>query len=128
MSDRSPLRQKLRADLTENLLVSGVAVVLGVIAFVVLSSLDVPFLVLFGCVLAIGAFVPRIYEAYWPSRRSRGFRIGWTVLMAVVTTAIILVVYDVMRAFLSQQSASIVAVVITPIAQYALAALVAGRR
>ncbi|GGN15409.1 hypothetical protein [Halarchaeum nitratireducens] len=102
--------------------------VLAVVAFAVLFSLGVPFIVLFGCVLAIGTFVPRIYEEYWPSTRGRGFRIGWTVLMAVVTTAIILVVYEATLPFLSRRYAAIVAVVITPLAQYALAALVAGRR
>jgi len=128
LSNSTPLRQKLREDLTENLLVSGVPVVLAVVAFAVLFSLGVPFIALFGCVLAIGVFVPQIYEQYWPSTRSRGFRVGWTVLMALLTTAIILVVYDAMLPFMSHQYSAIVAAVITPIAQYSIAILVAGRR
>lgn len=128
MPNSTPLRQKLREDLVGNLLVSGVAVVLAVVAFVFLVSVGVPFIVLFGCVLAIGVFVPRIYEQYWSSTRSRGFRVGWTVLMSVLTTVIILVVFEAALSFLSRQYAAIVAVVVTPIVQYAIALLVAGRR
>lgn len=120
VADKS-LKQRWVEILSENLLINGVAIVLAVVAFFILEAVGTPFLALMADVVIIGRFIPQTYEQYWPSTRSRGFRVEWTVAMALLTMAVTLGVYEALPPFTSHQSAGLVAAVLTPVAPYAIA-------
>jgi len=128
MSNRTSLRGRLREDLERNLLVSSVAVGLAVVALVVLAAFGVPSVGLVGLAIAIVWFVPQSYEQYWPGSRSRGFRVGWTALMALLSTVTFLVADELTRPYIDQYVAAGVAFTVTVIARYGMAILAVGRR
>jgi len=128
MSNNTSLGQRLRADLTGNLLVSVLAVVIGALALGVFASLGMGYDVLFGLAVTIGVFVPRVYERYWSSTRESGFRIGWTILMSLYTMAIFLGGYTAAHHFVAGLYAGVVAFVITIFCQFGAAILLTGRQ
>lgn len=115
MANGTPFRRRVWVDRTENLLVSGAAVGLAVVAIAAFFALGGSVIVVLGVGLAIAQFLPHIYERYWSSAHSPGYRVGWTVLMGLVTMALFLGVYEVLRPFVSDLYAGIVAIVVAPV-------------
>ncbi|ESS10325.1 MAG: hypothetical protein A07HR60_02339 [uncultured archaeon A07HR60] len=117
MSESAPLRNRLRADLTDNQWVTVTAIGLAVAAFVLASLDNSPLLVsadfgaefLFSLSLMDMAFV---YDDYWPVEYRPMYAVAWTILSGGVTTIAFLSVYGIGLSQVGNTTASIAAFLI----------------
>ncbi|MFC6825003.1 hypothetical protein [Halopelagius fulvigenes] len=127
MSNDLSLGSHLKRDLTSNLSVNIVSVVLGTFAFFALQVVESVTGGLF-LALNIAVFVPYAYERYWPVDYATGAAIVWTISAALVTGGLYVGFYRASLGAFSAEYAAGAAFVVTAAVQYAIAALFARVR
>jgi hypothetical protein len=122
MSDNRSLGDRLGEELTDDLSVGIVAVLLGVVglfAFERVTGLAGSGLLL---VINIAVFVPYAYDRHWPVEYARGAAVVWTVSAALVTAGLFIGVFQFAVPVAGEYAPGI-AFVTTVAIQYATAAL-----
>jgi hypothetical protein len=128
--ESTPLRRRLRADLTDSQSVTITAIGLGVTAFV-LVSLDgspVPASADFGAEFLLSLSLMDmafIYDDYWPVEYGPTNAVVWALLFGVVTALVFFGVYDVGLSHVERTAASIVAFLMAVGVQFGSAVLYA---
>jgi len=122
MSNTRSLRSRLADELTTDLTVSVVSVVLAVTAL--LASAQVPQLRANGLYLAItvAVFVPYVYDQVWPVTYGGAAAAVWTVSAALVTAGLFVGLLQLARIAAPDEYAGAVAFLATVAIEYALAA------
>lgn len=123
MSDNQSLGARLKEDLTNNLSVSVVCVILAVIALFAFAQVGDPTMGGLFLALNIAVFIPYAYEAYWPVSYSSGAAIVWTISAVLITTGLFIGTYQLALGVMSGEYTAAIAFIVTVIIQYAVAAL-----
>lgn len=128
MTENQSLGARLRNQLTTNLAVSTVAVLLAVVALFAFGGISD--IMTGGVLLAlnIAVFIPYAYERYWPVAYSTGAAAVWTISAALITTGLFIGVFQLVLSVLSNDLAPPIAFIITVSVQYGIAALFARIR
>jgi hypothetical protein len=127
------LRDRLRADLTDNQWVTVTAIGLALAAFMLMSldSSPLPESAGFGAEFMLSLSLMDIafaYDDYWPVEYRPMYAVMWTLLFGVVTTVVFLSVYELGLSQVGNTTASIAAFLITVGLQFGSAILYARVR
>ena len=123
MSDNQSLGVRLKEDLTNNLSVSVVSVILAVIALFAFAQVGDPTTRGFLLAINIAVFIPYAYEAYWPVSYSSGAAIVWTISAVLITIGLFIGTYQLAFGVMSGEYTAGIAFIVTVIIQYSVAAL-----
>lgn len=118
MTDTQSFQTTLKDELTKNLSVSVLAVLLALPAAFLYGQLvgfDVGGYLL---LLNVGVYIPYAYERHWPVSYAPTPAIVWTVSAALVTTGVFLGAYQIALSVLTSGYAAGVAFVVTVALQY----------
>lgn len=123
MSHDTSLVTRLKEDLVENFLISVVSALSAVVALFAFYQIGLSVTEIFGLLIAIAVFIPWGYERYWPITYSGGAAVVWTISAALITSGIFIGAYELAHSYLSVQYDSGIALLVTLIIQYGIAAL-----
>lgn len=123
MSDNQSLGAHLKEDLTSNLSVSVVSVILAVVALFVFAQIDDPTTGGLFLALNIGVFIPYAYERYWPVAYSSSAAVVWTISAALITAGLFIGTYQLALGVVPGEYTGGIAFVLTVLIQYGIAAL-----
>jgi len=128
MSESAPLRNQLRADLTDNQSVTITAIGLAVVAFVLVSldSSPLPVSADFGAEFLLSLSLMDMafaYNDYWPVEYRPMYAVMWTLIFGVATTVVFLGVYELGLSHVGNTIASIAAFLVAVGLQFGSAVL-----
>ena len=123
MSDNQSLGTRLKEDLTTDLSISVISVILAVVALLVFAQIGDP--TTGGLLLAvnIAVFIPYAYERYWPVAYSSSEAAVWTISAGLITVGLFIGVYQLALDVVPGEYTGGIAFVITVLVQYGIAAL-----
>jgi len=123
MSDNQSLGARLKEDLTSNFSVSGVSVILAVVALFVFDQMGDPAMGGIFLALNIGVFIPYAYERYWPVAYSSSAAVVWTLSAVLITSGLFIGIYQLALGLAPSEYTGGIAFVLTVLIQYGIAAL-----
>lgn len=123
MSDNQSLGVRLKEDLTNNLSVSVVSVILAVVALFVFTQISDPTTEGVFLALNIGVFIPYAYERSWPVVYSSSAAVVWTISAALITAGLFIGTYQLALGVVPGEYTGGIAFVLTVVIQYGIAAL-----
>ena len=123
MADNQSLGTRLKEDLTSNLSISVVSVILAVVALFVFAQIADPTTGAVFLALNIGVFIPYAYDRYWPVTYSSSAATVWTISAALVTTGLFIGTYQLALGVVPDEYTGGIAFVLTVLFQYGIAAL-----
>lgn len=123
MSDNQSLAVRLKEDLTSNLSISVVSVILAVVALFVFAQIGDPTTGGLLLALNIGVFIPYAYDRYWPVTYSSSAVVVWTISAALITTGLFIGSYQLALSVVPGRYTAGAAFVLTVLIQYGIAAL-----
>jgi hypothetical protein len=123
MSNNQSLGARLKGELTSNLSVSGISVILAVVALIVFAQIGDP--TTGGLLLAIniGVFIPYAYERYWPVAYSTSAAVVWNISAALITVGLFIGTYQLALGVVAGEYTGGIAFVLTVLIQYGIAML-----
>ena len=133
MTESASLRDRLHADLTDNLSVTATAVGLALMVFVLVSleSQPLPVSTDFGAPFLLSLSLMDIafaYDDYWPVEYRPMYAVVWTLLLGGVTSVVFFGVYELGLSQVGNTAASIAAFLMTVGVQFGIAVLYARTR
>lgn len=123
MSDNQSLGARLKGDLTGNLSVSVVSVILAVIALFAFAQVGDSTTGGFLLAINIAVFIPYAYESYWFVSYSRGAAMIWTISAVLITAGLFIGTYQLALGIVSGEYTAGIAFIVTVVIQYTVAAL-----
>jgi hypothetical protein len=123
MSDNQSLGTRLKEDLTGNLSVSIVSVVLAVVAWVGFAQTGDPTTEGVFLALNIGVFIPYAYERYWPVEYSTSAAAVWTISASLIAAGLYIGIRQLTLGVGPGEYTGGIAFVLTVLIQYGIAAL-----
>ena len=121
MSSTPSLSGRLRSELTNDLTVSIVSVLLAVVALYSVARLaDTGAFLL---AINIAVFIPYVYERYWPVTYSPGSATVWTISAVLITTGLFLGTFQLASDVAGEQYGVGIAFIVTVVVQYGIATL-----